>query len=108
MSLLIDTNNPVTLKALEMWGVEGQKAILVEECGELVSAISRFNRKRTDTAPVAEEIADVIVSTMSVIPALGIEAEVAFFVDKKVKRLQERINDSYANHAGVKDGIDKV
>jgi len=85
--IIIDTSHPVTNKAIRIWGVEGQKAILIEECAECISALARFNRKRTGKLPVAEECADVIVSMMSVIPALDIEEDVKKFIKCKLERL---------------------
>ena len=88
--ITIQTNNRITTKALKLWGIENQLGILQEECAECISAISRFNRKRTDEKKVAEEIADIIVSMMSVINGLGVEKEINHIMFKKLLRLNER------------------
>ena len=89
--VIIDCNNSTTSKAAKIWGMLGQLAILQEECAECISAISRFNRGRTDTTPIAEEIADVIVCMQSVIKVLNVEDKVKFYMEKKIDRLNNRI-----------------
>ena len=93
----IDTDNQITLDAMETWG-EGQIPILQEECAECISALARFLRGRTDSGPVAEEIADVIVSMMSVIPLLGVEDEVKKQMERKLNRLQNRMRGIQWEH----------
>lgn len=46
-------------KAVEEWGAESQIGMLVEEMGELLSALNRRSRERTDKSTVEEELADV-------------------------------------------------
>ncbi len=89
----INIEHPTTMAAITVWGAKGQIAILQEECAELISATARFNRERTGTDPVAEEVADVIVSLMSVINVLDIEEQVKLHMNHKIKRLERRINE---------------
>lgn len=50
----------VLTEALELWGTKFQLDMLQEECGELISAISRFKRKRANSyVQMLEEIVDV-------------------------------------------------
>lgn len=86
--ITIDTNNPITNRARRKWGIPYQLDILQEEAGEVVTAISRFERGRVGTEKVAEEIADFIVSMMSVVPALGIEQDIIDFKNAKLERLR--------------------
>lgn len=90
MSIIIDTDHKVTNEALDIWGEKSQIAILQEECGELICALARYNRGRTDKEPVAEECADVIVSMMSCIPALDMEYLVKHYIKHKISRLDGR------------------
>lgn len=85
--ITIDTDHPITNMAAEKWGILFQLDILQEEAGEVVTAISRFERGRVGKEKVAEEIADFIVSMMSVVPVLDIEEDVIRFRDSKLKRL---------------------
>ena len=41
--------------ALEKWGVNPQIGMLTEECGELLSAINKFNRSRCSNDDVLTE-----------------------------------------------------
>lgn len=86
----IDTDHPVTLDAVVVWGGRNQLEILQEECGEVITALARFKRGRISEDEVAEEIADVIVSAMSVIPVLKIEDLVKIYISQKISRLQWR------------------
>jgi len=46
-------------RAADTWGEESQVGMLIEEMGELLSAINRRHRCRTDKSTVEEELADV-------------------------------------------------
>jgi len=46
-------------EAVKKWGHNMQIDMLVEECAELIAAVNRLKRKRTDLLPLLEEIADV-------------------------------------------------
>ena len=46
-------------KAIELWGAEAQLDMLMEECGELISAVNKFKRRRLYQDDVASEIVDV-------------------------------------------------
>jgi len=88
----IDTDNPTTNEAIKVWGDDGQLAILQEECAEVITAISRFNRKRVGAAKIGEECGDVIVCMMSVIKLLNIEDIVKKSMELKIERLEKRIS----------------
>jgi len=49
----------ITRMAEEQWGTEAQKQMVVEECAELITAISHNDRGRIGLAELAEEVADV-------------------------------------------------
>ncbi len=53
------TKEELYLAVLVKFGPAQQIDMLVEECGELIAAINRWRRGRTNTLPVIEEIADV-------------------------------------------------
>jgi NTP pyrophosphatase (non-canonical NTP hydrolase) len=96
----INTNNKTTNKAAEIWGKKGQLAILQEEAAEVISAIARYNRGRVSKDAIAEEIADVFVSCMSVIKILEIRTAVEGHMAFKINRLQERINQLNGKSGG--------
>jgi len=84
--------------AVKEWGVELQLLMLQEECGELISAVSQYWRKRPDSfTKLAEEIADVEIMLGQIKQALfyGTDKDrVAEFKRKKLKRLAGRIYKS--------------
>lgn len=46
-------------EAVNKWGHNLQFDMLIEECAELISAMNRLKRGRSDLLPLLEEIADV-------------------------------------------------
>jgi len=48
-------------KAKEIWGVELQIDVLIEELGELIVAISHYKRGRGNKEEILEEIVDVTI-----------------------------------------------
>ena len=80
--------------ALEKYGVGAQIGMLTEECGELLSAINKFNRSRCSNDDVLTELADVsiMVEQLSLIYR-GYE-KFQIEKDKKLIRLLKRINNN--------------
>lgn len=94
----INTNNPTTNKAAELWGMRSQLNILTEECSEVIKAISKINRMMDEGAydqevidNLSEEMADVFVCTMSVIKIMDAKEKVEKAMDFKLGRLEKRI-----------------
>lgn len=77
--------------ALSRFGEEAQRTMLVEEVGELLTAIAQNKRGRVPESAVAEEIADVQIMLwqMEMIYCNGVRLDE--IIDRKVKRLSERI-----------------
>jgi NTP pyrophosphatase (non-canonical NTP hydrolase) len=48
-------------KAIDLWGIDSQFSMLLEECCELIHAIHRERRGKDTTEHVAEEMADVSI-----------------------------------------------
>ena len=55
---MILTDNPFR-EAVKQWGVDSQMAMVAEEVGEMLSALSKFKRGRIKPMELASEIADV-------------------------------------------------
>lgn len=103
----INTDHPITNRAAEVWGIQAQVNILIEECAEVIQAASKYNRalnldqySKTDTAvALLEELADVFVCCMSVVRVLGSingtdgNAEDIIHVEmtQKIQRLKRRM-----------------
>jgi NTP pyrophosphatase (non-canonical NTP hydrolase) len=79
-------------KARELWGVSSQIDMAVEECCELVVAISHWKRGRAGDGKVAEEIADVEIMCEQLRCLLPNE-EIDAWKEAKLTRLEERINN---------------
>jgi len=75
------------------WGMKSQGLVLVEECGELVHAMSRYLNNRTGRLEdVIEECADVAIMIEQMSHTLDFESDLAKAIDKKCARLKERLD----------------
>ena len=79
-------------RVLDLFGHNNQKMMLAEECGELLSAISKNNRGRVDEDAVVTELADVAIMIEQMAMIFGWE-EVKAEKERKLERLKERIDD---------------
>lgn len=78
-------------KALEIYGVDNQIIKLAEECGELLSAVSKRRSGRCDVDAVAEEIADVLIMLDQMQTAFECEEVVSKYIRYKLDRLENRL-----------------
>ena len=84
----------VYLEAFKFYGVEAQAMVACEECGELIQAISKINRKynKENRMQLAEEIADVRIVCSQLMLRYGISDEEIRNIEKrKVRRLSDRL-----------------
>ncbi len=83
-------------ECVEAWGVESQLTQTIQECAELIFAITKLTVKgksaKTINA-VREEIADVELM-VNQIKHIFNESEVERFKQKKIKRIRARLNKS--------------
>lgn len=79
--------------ALEKYGVGAQIGMLTEECGELLSAINKFNRSRCSSDDVLTELADVSIMVEQLSLIYGGYEKFQIEKDKKLIRLLKRINN---------------
>lgn len=80
--------------AIELWGVEAQVMMVIEECGELIQALAQKYRGRGTPLGVAGEVADVQIMTeqMARIIEKGYGQDlVGPMKEGKLKRLSERV-----------------
>jgi len=77
-------------QAIEKWGTRPQLRMAQEECAELISAINRLLRDRTDIYPVAEEVADVLIMAEQTRIIVG-SGLVDRIKKEKLDRLKHRI-----------------
>lgn len=88
-------NEADILKAtIEVNGDDAQLFVAMEECAELVQAISKYKRYGTGEAQehIAEEIADVLIVIDEVKQICNItDEQIKSYHDKKIDRLKERL-----------------
>jgi NTP pyrophosphatase (non-canonical NTP hydrolase) len=73
------------------WGKDLETVLIMEELAELTSEIGRALRGRKHK--VAEEMADVYIMLRTLELIFNCEKESSKIIDKKLVRLQERINE---------------
>lgn len=79
-------------QAVEVFGIEIQQIMAMEEMAELIQAISKNIRGFKQQAKVAEEIADVEIMLEQLKHGYKCHVEVERWKDKKLARLENRIN----------------
>lgn len=81
-------------ECITRWGRDAQMFLLVEECGELLQAISKVRRE--DTAQtrenLQEEVADVLIMLWQAIEIYHLDG-VQEVIDKKQDRLLQRLQE---------------
>lgn len=58
---MISINSYVVKKSIEHYGKDVQSTVCMEECAELIQAISKEKRGKSDKDHLAEEMADVLI-----------------------------------------------
>lgn len=81
-------------RALHDWGIIPQTMMVMEETGEMLNAIAKFDRGRCNTKDVVTELADVWIIMEQMATFFGWDA---FQEEKerKLQRLKERLDSSY-------------
>lgn len=77
--------------AIDAWGVDAQQWMVVEELGELQTALSQMRRGRIGPEDVADEIADATIMLEQLQMMLGVEKRVELGIERKIERLQRRL-----------------
>lgn len=89
---MIPVNSYVLQRSIEHYGKDVQSTVSMEECAELIQAISKEKRGKSDKDHLAEEIADVIICIEMLKQIYNItEDEICSWVINKQERTIERI-----------------
>ena len=89
---MIPVSSYVVKKSIEHYGKDVQSTVCMEECAELIQAISKEKRGKSDKDHLAEEIADVIICIEMLKQIYNItEDEIYSWVINKQERIIERI-----------------
>jgi len=80
--------------ALERWGTPSQIGMTIEECGELIVALTKLGRKHNGSTieEVSEEMADVRVMLDQMEIAFDNWEIVARIYDEKIGKLERMLN----------------
>lgn len=93
---MVNKNIEILNKAIEVYGIESQIEMIIEECAELIFALQKYKRhiQTNDIAQfvsdIQQEIADVKIMIYQAEQIFG-EDEVEIFLNNKIKRLQNRL-----------------
>lgn len=89
--MFTEEEKEVLRAAIEIYGPDSQKRMLLEEMAELQKEICKFWRGEDNVERIAEEVADVEIMLEQVKMIFCIEAGVEKMRDFKVKRLKLRL-----------------
>lgn len=59
--MTIEIDEEIITDSIEHYGKEAQSIVCMEECSELIQAISKELRSKTDREHLSEEMADVLI-----------------------------------------------
>lgn len=78
--------------SIQHYGVENQSTVCMEECAELIQAISKYKRGNQNKENLKEEIADVLICIEMLKQMYGIpSSDIDRWIGKKQKRELERM-----------------
>lgn len=81
-------------RALNDWGVGPQVMMVMEETGEMLNAIGKYDRGRVNKDEVITELADVCIIMEQMATFFGWE-EFKKEKERKLERLKERLDKGY-------------
>ena len=88
--IIIDSD--IIKRSIEHYGKDVQSTVCMEECAELIQAISKEKRGKSDKENLAEEMADVLICIEMLKQIYNVtEDEIYSWVINKQERTIERI-----------------
>ena len=89
---MIPVSSYVVKKSIEHYGKDVQSTVCMEECAELIQAISKQKRGKQDKSNLAEEMADVIICIEMLKQIYNITEDAIYsWIINKQERTIERI-----------------
>lgn len=88
-------------RALSSYGIDAQKWMLVEECGELLNAIAKLKRGRSTKEEIVTELADVHIMVEQMAFFFGWD-EFKAEKERKLERLKSRLENTGKDHSADK------
>ena len=89
---MLTAKNQLYKRVLDVFGINNQLMVTVEECSELIKECSKMYRQRGNIEHLSEEIADVLIMCEQLIKHYGIKPQVEMMMQKKLERLNQRLN----------------
>ena len=80
-------------RAITKWGEDAQTKMVLEEMSELQKEICKLWRGKDNRDAIAEEVADVVIMLDQLELMLDIQYQVEQYRQKKLRRLQKRLED---------------
>ena len=85
-------NSEIVKDSIEHYGIDAQSTVCMEECAELIQAISKEKRGKHDYKHLAEEMADVLICISMLQDMYEIDSsDIQLWIDLKQKRIVERM-----------------
>ena len=85
-------NSEIIKNSIKHYGVDVQSTVCMEECAELIQAISKEKRGKHDPKHLSEEIADVLICISMLQDMYEIDSsDIQLWIDLKLKRIVERM-----------------
>ena len=92
---MIEVNSYVVKRTIEHYGKDVQSTVCMEECAELIQAISKEKRGKSDKSHLAEEMADVIICIEMLKEIYSISDDmISEWIQIKEARIIERIKQN--------------
>ena len=92
---MIEVNSYVVKRSIEHYGKDLQSTVCMEECSELIQAISKEKRGKSDKSHLSEEMADVIICIEMLKEIYSISDDmISEWIQIKEARIIERIKQN--------------
>ena len=92
-------NSEIIKDSIKHYGVDAQSTVCMEECAELIQAISKEKRGKHDYKHLAEEIADVLICISMLQDMYEIDgSDIQLWIDLKQKRIVERMKQDESHN----------
>ena len=110
---MIPVNSYVVQRSIEHYGKDVQSTVCMEECAELIQAISKEKRGKPDKSNLAEEMADVIICIEMLKQIYNItEDEIYSWViakqERTIKRIKKDAQSTRTNAERIRNMTDDV
>ena len=89
---MVSISDSIVKQSIDFYGEDIQSTVCMEECAELIQAISKQKRGKSDKEHLTEEIADVLICIKLLQSIYDIpDGHIADWIISKQARMLERI-----------------